>query len=381
MNERKLCEEVNIREYETGRVEFQLPTNATFPHLMVYKENGNRSSLGFLQTPGIVQKVNLDLILKGGRGYCELWFTADSVDWVTKKIQVGWGKLTDQKEIEWEETAAKYREQSTYCRQRAEIHKTMEIRADKHLRPVGAKAHQEALLMFRDIHKLLGDALRDKKTLDQQMVDVKIKEAKEKEVWANQQDGAFPDPPEQKWYMRDNGDLYLKAKEQHGFDRRPHVLDKEYFCYFFPFGGATAKPVSYCLEEDWNDVARGQKAWKLLNKLAGENMGKQISNTTIYIKTGPEKYEVCSFYVPKLRPSEMTVEDDKLRRDMINKVIGWRNDPLWKHFKSHTDRWDRVLSLLGVDNGFPPMPISEIERLARMPWGYRWREVRDFLKE
>ena len=357
MNERKLCEEVNIREYETGRAEFKLPTNATFPHLMVYKENGNRSSLGFLQTPGTVQKVNLDLILKGGRGYCELWFTADSVDWVTKKIQVGWGKLTDKAEIEWEETAAKYREQSTYCRQRAEIHKTMEIRADKHLRPVGAKAHQEALLMFRDIHKLLGDALRDKKTLDQQMVDVKIKEAKEKENWANQQDGAYPDPPEQKWY---ESDLFehriLKAKYQDGLDRRPHeVRVNGNSARLFLNGESAGEGVGYCLggdDGDYNEVARGNKSWQGLSGMNARSLGREISDIMLYVNyKGIDRDETCSFYVPKLRPSEMTVEDDKPRRDMINKVIGWRNDPLWKHFKSHTDRWDRVLSLLGVDNG------------------------------
>lgn len=387
MNGRKLSKETTVREYKTGRVEFQLPVDATFPNLMVFKENGNSSSVGFSPTPGAAQKVSLKSILKGGRGYCELWFTRNGVDCVTKKIQVGWGKLTDEKELEWEETAARYREIITYCRQRIHVHEILLKKAILHMRPVGREAHEDAADLFQQIHSSLLTAKVNRETLTGEWLDRKIQEAKEKEAWANGMDGVNPEPPEQKWYMREDGARkFLKAKTQNGFDRRPHLLTEERHGYRLYLHGKTHYPEAlYCLEQDWNGTARGYNAWKPLHAIPAGKLGSGISGSMIYVKSGLKKFEICSFFVPLMGLEKGKPEKDNRHADLIAKIRKWKLSPPWAGWY-HRHRWNRVLVLLGetkdvVEREYPdPMTMAEIENLAEKPWGYRWKEVLEFLR-
>ena len=64
--------------------------------------------------------------------------------------------------------------------------------------------------------------------------------------------------------------------------------------------------------------------------------------------------------------------------DLIAQMKEWRNDPQWKHRKSHTDRWDRALLAFGetVDDAtLTPMTAAEAQALADQDWGVRWVPV------
>ena len=53
--------------------------------------------------------------------------------------------------------------------------------------------------------------------------------------------------------------------------------------------------------------------------------------------------------------------------DLITRMWGWRNDPQWVSYKSHTDRWDRALLALGEtvsDPSLPPMTAAEAQAFA-----------------
>jgi len=374
---------IHIVELKPGTVEYLVPSDASFPYLMVYNDKGSSTSWGRIPKPGKTQRAFVGGFLKKSWGHCQLTWSVDGVDYHSQKIHIGWNKLTGEN-LERENWAAEYRKIITYCRQRIHVHENLQKKAVLHMRPAGREAHGEAIMLFTETLRNATALLNENKLELHSVMKHNLVMAKSKGQWAMGQDGVNPPPPEQKWYKRENGTRYLKAKDQWGFDRRPHELEAHsYRCQFFPFGGLVAETADFCFEEDWDKVARGQKTWKPLKNLACENMGKQISNTTIYIKTGPEKYEVCSFFVPKRKSKPITPTNyiSKPRQAMIEQVTKWRNDPLWKHLKAHTDRWDSVLALLGVDNSFQKMPLYKIELLAKKPWGHRWRKLLKFIKE
>jgi len=277
-----------------------------------------------------------------------------------------------------------------YLRERIHVHENLQKKAVLHLRPAGREAHGEAIMKFVDIQRIVKTALSNKEKLIGEWLEQKIEEAKEKENWANGQDGVYPEPPEQKWYEH-NGELYLKAKDQHGFDRRPHELwIGRTGCRFYPFGGITSAVIGYCLEGSWNEVARGAGAWQPMSGLNLEKLNRENAGKMLYVKyAGIDGDETCSFFVPKLEPAKKVELDykTKAKQALIKKIRGWKKSPPWAGWY-HRYRWNRVLLLLGEtediqEPGRPtttPMQMSEIEELAKMPWGYRWKEVRDFLK-
>ncbi len=62
---------------------------------------------------------------------------------------------------------------------------------------------------------------------------------------------------------------------------------------------------------------------------------------------------------------------------LIVKVQGWRDDPRYSSNKAHTDRWDRVLLVLGQsvsDSSLQPMTAAEAQGYADRGWT-RWVEV------
>ena len=62
---------------------------------------------------------------------------------------------------------------------------------------------------------------------------------------------------------------------------------------------------------------------------------------------------------------------------LITKMYGWRNDPKWKSYKAHTDRWDRALLAFGEDvedASLTPMAAEQAQVFADRGWK-RWVEV------
>ena len=75
-------------------------------------------------------------------------------------------------------------------------------------------------------------------------------------------------------------------------------------------------------------------------------------------------------------------EDDKYA-DLIAKMYEWRNDPQWKEYKAHTDRWDRALLAFGetvADQTLTPMTAAEAQGFADRGWT-RWVPVAKALRE
>ena len=69
--------------------------------------------------------------------------------------------------------------------------------------------------------------------------------------------------------------------------------------------------------------------------------------------------------------------------DLLAQMDGWRNDPQWVSYKSHTDRWDRALLAFGEpvsDTSLSPMTDSEAQDFADTAWGTRWVGVAAALK-
>ncbi len=68
---------------------------------------------------------------------------------------------------------------------------------------------------------------------------------------------------------------------------------------------------------------------------------------------------------------------------LVAQIYEWRNDPQWVSYKSHTDRWDRVLLAFGetvADTSLTAMTAAEAQAFADQPWGTRWVEVAKTLK-
>ena len=64
-------------------------------------------------------------------------------------------------------------------------------------------------------------------------------------------------------------------------------------------------------------------------------------------------------------------------------MVEWRNDPKWRSYKSHTDRWDRALKAFGemvADTSLTAMTAAEAQVFADRGWT-RWVEVAKALKQ
>ena len=69
---------------------------------------------------------------------------------------------------------------------------------------------------------------------------------------------------------------------------------------------------------------------------------------------------------------------------LIAQMYQWREDPQWRHQKSHTDRWDRALLAFGetvADSSLTPMTAAQAQALADQDWGTRWVPVAAALRE
>ena len=63
---------------------------------------------------------------------------------------------------------------------------------------------------------------------------------------------------------------------------------------------------------------------------------------------------------------------------LIAQMYQWREDPQWRHQKSHTDRWDRALLAFGetvADATLTAMTAAEAQGYADQDWGERWVPV------
>ena len=68
---------------------------------------------------------------------------------------------------------------------------------------------------------------------------------------------------------------------------------------------------------------------------------------------------------------------------LIARMYQWRNDPQWKDYKEHTDRWDRALLAFGetvADTTLTAMTANEAQGYADQGW-IRWVPVTKALRE
>ena len=66
-----------------------------------------------------------------------------------------------------------------------------------------------------------------------------------------------------------------------------------------------------------------------------------------------------------------------LHGDLLGRIYEWREDPNWRTYKEHTDRWDRVLLAFGErvsDTSLTPMTASEAQGYVNRGWT-RWTGV------
>lgn len=388
---RIFCEETYLKEIEPGLVEYKIPEDTGYGgYLMVFNEKGGSTSMGASPVPGVLGRTRTDSFLKKSWGHCQIVYYKGNNEYYSEKILIGHNKPADKSTADRHKVAIKYEEIITYCRQRVHVHDKMRQDAILHLRPAGEKAHNKAMTEFNEIRVKVMDALRRSEPLDLATIYEEVEMARKTEYWANGQDGVNPPPPIQMWYRNIDGQVFLKAQDQHGFDRRPHELVMESgHCLFHMYGQATPhRCVGFCIGKEWNEVARGYQSWRPMRDLNVEMLELTARGKMLYIKTGEKKYEQCSFLVPALTktPAE-TPQEEKDYSEIVAKVRKWKHSPRWAG-SYHRHRWNRTLILLGEtedvkdDNGTTPVPmtIGEIEELAAKPWGHRWKETLKALK-
>ena len=356
---------------------------------MVFNEKGGSTSMGASPMPGVLGRTRTDPFLKKSWGHCQIVYYRNNNEYHSEKILIGHNKPADKSKTDQHKVAIKYEEIITYCRQRVHVHDKMRADAILHLRPAGEKAHNEAMAEFNKIRVKVMDALRRSEHLDLDAINEEIELARKTEYWANGQDGVNPPPPIQEWYRNIDGQLFLKAENQHGFDRRPHELAMEGdHCLFYKHGQAMPhRCVGFCIGKKWNEVARGHQSWRPMRDLNIGMLERSVGKM-LYVKTGEKRYEYCSFRIPALKktPAE-TPEEKKDYSEIVAKIRKWKHSPKWAG-SHHRHRWNRTLILLGEtedvqdDNGATPAPmtIEEIKKLAATPWGHRWKETLKALK-
>ena len=224
------------------------------------------------------------------RGYChaEIWFDSVGED-KSELIAIG----ESQEDQEWAQTAIEYKKLANHYRKRAAVHTQLRDKASRHQRPVGIEAHEATARLFGDFHNRLISAINRKDKLsDEYLAQIKTEED-EAHKWACGQDGVNPPPPKQIWYASKKY-RYLKAKDQSGFDRRPHELRVSgNYCLFLYHGKTAYGAHELYYSTDWNRAARGD--WTPFRKLDGRDLGEGISGP-LYIKKGDE---ITTFEVPE----------------------------------------------------------------------------------
>ena len=76
-------------------------------------------------------------------------------------------------------------------------------------------------------------------------------------------------------------------------------------------------------------------------------------------------------------------QEQKDYAELIAQMYEWRDDPQWREYKSHTDRWDRALLAFGEtveDGSLTPMTAAEAQDFADSGMT-RWVEVAEALRE
>ena len=287
---------VNLRETEPGVVEFDTwPSKAKHLLVMVYNQQGQQTCWGRWIYPTDKWRIHLKSAAKRRYNQVELWtdFWGDS-----RTEMIGFGEYKPEvKKQKWAETAIEYKKLANHYRKRAAVHQSLANKAKLHMRPVGNKAHLETVAAFKDVEEIYLRAIAQKKTLPVKIIeDLKKEEAKIHQR-ACQKDGVFPPHPAQKWYRSPRGEVHMKAKFQTGFDRRPHILILKGQSFEFRYHGMKKMTgVSWCSDLNWNEVNRGQAAWKPLRMLRTPigKEGHEYRNI-IYLKVGKD---ITVFNVP-----------------------------------------------------------------------------------
>ncbi len=116
-----------------------------------------------------------------------------------------------------------------------------------------------------------------------------------------------------------------------------------------------------------------------------DDSADESNETVILALTSGNGYTVAS---NASRHTLTILDDDKAPQaktyaTLIAQMVEWRNDPRWRTYKSHTDRWDRALLAFGKsvsDSSLTPMTAAEAQAFADRGWT-RWVEVAKALHE
>ena len=116
-----------------------------------------------------------------------------------------------------------------------------------------------------------------------------------------------------------------------------------------------------------------------------DDSADESNETVVLTLTSGNGYTVAS----NASRHTLTILDDdeapqaKTYATLIAQMVEWRNDPRWRTYKSHTDRWDRALLAFGKsvsDSSLTPMTAAEAQAFADRGWT-RWVEVAKTLHE
>ena len=99
------------------------------------------------------------------------------------------------------------------------------------------------------------------------------------------------------------------------------------------------------------------------------------NNVIAVVVTAPDGVATQTYQVTVVRNAAFDAETGDFSK-FISQMYGWRNDPQWSSYKTHTDRWDRALLAFGetvTDVTLTPMTAAEAEALANRgsAW-HRW---------
>ncbi len=124
-----------------------------------------------------------------------------------------------------------------------------------------------------------------------------------------------------------------------------------------------------------------------------------LANATL-LSSARENYAITQWFMPglswsvnqqvslslkatSLQDQQETPPEEDEHADLIAQMYQWREDPKWRHYKAHTDRWDRALLAFGetvADTTLTPMTAAEAQGYADRGWT-RWVEVAATLRE
>ena len=205
--------------------------------------------------------------------------------------------------------------------------------------------------------------------------------------WVDDPNGREVKRVNREWVRNPDGS-YVKGR----YDR---VIRRTWTSYM---GADAATRERYCQADKLLDIISsemdGPPPWQII--IVGDPEGKVHSNDVIFDPSTalaaadrtPEKAEPNG--KPEVEPNPAPTPEPKTAPEpepnndaLIAQMVEWRNDPKWRHYRAHTDRWDKALVALGAkvqNKRLRAMRTAEARGYANRGW-QRWIPVADALEK